>query len=256
MKNFIINLFVIILTLFGCESEVIQSQDVHKNLLQKLYSSSDNYTEYFYDSSNKIIKVKSYFKVPTGEEFERETKYEYDKNESNIKKETTFSTYIGVPQYSYLSYEYNEQNLISKTKAYLRMSDGNYDLRSTTIYDYDNSNRLSNTKVYSPESIERKRKELFYDSNGNVIETNFYQDGNLSFNDKYEYDNMINPLRQNVAGTSIYTISKNNPIKHISTNFMLGNDTSVTEFNYEYNSEGYPLSYSQDSQKFYFEYYQ
>jgi hypothetical protein len=255
MKSIIIIFSIFIFILIGCENELLRSQDVQKNLLKKIYSSPDNYTGYFYNSSDKIVMVKSYFKDPFGDEYESEIKYEYDINENNIIRETIFSTFSGVPEYSYLIYEYNELRLISKTRAFLKMADGNYEFRSTTIYDYDNDNRLLNTKIYSPDSIERKLTELFYDPNGNVIESNFYQDSNLSFNDKYEYDNKINPLRQNVAGTSVYNISKNNPIKHISTNFMFGNDTSIIEFNYEYNSDGYPLSYRYNSHKFYFEYY-
>ena len=254
MKYIILFFFIFIFTIISCVSEVIESPAVEKNLLRKIYSSPDNYTEYFYNTSNKIIIVKSYHKLPTGEVFEMETKYEYDSN-GNVIKEIIFSTMAGVPQYSYLSYEYNEKGLISKTYAYLKMSDENYELRSTTKYEYDNYNRLSKTRIFSPDNIERKVTELFYDTNGNVIETNFYQEGNLSFNDKYEYDNMINPLRQNIAGPSVYTISKNNPIKNISTNFMMGNDSSIIEFKFEYNSESYPISYSYDFHKFYFEYY-
>ena len=66
---------------------------------------------------------------------------------------------------------------------------------------------------------------------------------------------MKNPLRQNTAGTSVYAISKNNVIKHIQLNFMLENDNSTIEFKYEYNSDGYPTSYTYGSQKIYFQYY-
>jgi YD repeat-containing protein len=188
------------------------------------------------------------------DKLERETNYEYYKN-GNIIKESTFTSSLGVPQYSYLTYEYDEQNLLSKTFVYLKMSDDNYELRSTTIYEYDSNRRLIKTKLFSTDNVERKHTELVYDDNGNVIEKNIYQDGKLSFNDKYEYDNMNNPLRKNAAGTSVYTISKNNVIKHIQMNFMMGNDNSTSEFKYEYNSNGYPISCSYDSQKYYFEYY-
>ncbi len=246
----ILNFSLIIFILIGCKSEVIQSQEFQKNLLHKTYSTPKNYTEYFYNPSDKIIMVQSF----NNDKLERETNYEYDKN-GNIIKETTFTTSLGVPQYSYLTYEYDEQNLLSKTFAYLKMGDDNYELRSTKIYEYDSNRRLIKTKLYSTDNVERKYTELVYDDNGNVIEKNFYQDGKLSFNDKYEYDNMNNPLRQNTAGTSVYTISKNNVIKHIQMNFMIENDNSTSEFKYEYNSNGYPISYSYDSQKFYFEYY-
>jgi len=255
MNNIVLIFSIIIITLIGCESEILKTQDDQKYLLKKIYSSPDNYKEYFYNPLAKIIRAKSYYENPWGEVYETETNYEYDDNGNKIIKETNYSTITGVPEYSYLTYEYNDQNLISKTKAYLKMGDGNYELRSTTKYDYDDYNRLVKTKIYSPDNVERKLTELFYDVNGNVIETNLYQDGNLSFTDKYEYDSKINPLRQNIAGSSVYTISKNNPIKHFSTNFMMENDNSITVYNFEYNSDGYPISYIHNSQKFYFEYY-
>ena len=243
---------VIIFAFIGCESEVIQSQEFQKNLLHKTYSNpnTNTYTEYFYNPSDKIIMVQSF----NNYKLERETNYEYDKN-ANIIKETTFHTMFGVPQNSYSIYEYNEQDLLSKTLAYLKMGDDNYELRSTTIYEYDSNRRLIKSKLRNADNEERKYTELVYDDNGNVIEKNFYQDGKLSFNDKYEYDNMNNPLRQNTAGTSVYTISKNNVIKHIQMNFMIENDNSTSKFKYEYNSNGYPISCSYDSQKYYFEYY-
>ena len=113
---------VIIFAFIGCESDVIQSQEFQKNLLHKTYSNpnTNTYTEYFYNPSDKIIMVQSF----NNDKLERETNYEYDKN-ANIIKETTFTTSLGVPQYSYLTYEYDEQNLLSKTFAYLKMSDDN-----------------------------------------------------------------------------------------------------------------------------------
>jgi hypothetical protein len=244
MKNMMLIFSVIIFAFIGCESDVIQSQEFQKNLLRKTYSTPNNYTEYFYNPSDKIIMVQSF----NNDKLERETNYEYDKN-GNIIKETTFTTSPGIPQYSYLSYEYNEQSLLSKTLAYLKMGDDNYELRSTTKYEYDSDRRLIKSRLFNPDNVERKYTELLYDDGGNVIETNFYQDGKLSFNKKYEYDRMSNPLRQNTAGTSVYTISKNNVIKRTQ------NDNDIREYKYEYNSDGYPISYSYDSQKYYFEYY-
>jgi YD repeat-containing protein len=250
MKNLILSFSIVVFLFIGCKNEVVQSQVFQKNLLHKTYSNPNNYTEYFYNPSDKIIRVQSF----NNDKLERETNFEYDKN-GNIIKETTFTTSLGVPQYSSLTYEYDEQNLLSKTFAYWKMSDDNYELRSTTKYEYDANKRLLKTRIFAPDNVEKKLTELFYDDNGNIIEKNFYQDGKLSFNDKYEYDNMNNPLRQNTAGTSVYNINRNNVIKHIQINFMLGNDNSISEFIYEYNSDGYPTSYTFNSQKFYFQYY-
>ena len=249
MKNLILSLSIVVFLSIGCKNEVVQFQVFQKNLLHKTYSGPNNYTEYFYNPSDKIIRIQSF----NYDKLERETNFEYDKN-GNIK-ETTFTTSLGVPQYSYLTNECDEQNLLSKTFDYLKMSNDNYELRSTTKYEYDSNKRLLRTRIFTPDNIEKKLTELFYDDNGNIIEKNFYQDGKLSFNDKYEYDNMKNPLRQNRAETSVYAISKNNVIKHIQLNFMLENDNSIIEFKYEYNSDGYPTSYTCDSQKIYFQYY-
>ena len=54
------------------------------------------------------------------------------------------------------------------------MSNDNYELRSTTKYEYDSNKRLLRTRIFAPDNVEKKLTELFYDDNGNIIEKNFY----------------------------------------------------------------------------------
>jgi YD repeat-containing protein len=253
MKS-ILSIFIIsILLISGCKDESTQPLDLQsKRLLHKTYSNpnTNTYTEYFYDVSDKLIMIESF----NSGNLERRTEYEYNNNQYNIK-ESTFHTYFGVPENSYFINEYNGQGLLSNTSTYLKMFDSTYELRSNTKYEYDVNKKLIKSSIFNTDSVEVKYTLFNYDGNGNVIETNFYQNGSLSFNDKYEYDNMNNPLRQVTALLSVYTISKNNVIKHSQINYMMGNDFSTTEYTYQYNKYGYPISCSYDSQKYYFDYY-
>lgn len=253
MKKIISLFIVIILLVSSCKNEIIQPlESQHKNLLHRTYSNpnTSTYTEYFYNDFNKLIKIES---LNNGS-LERKSEYEYNENQF-IVKESTFITFPGVPGYSYNLYEYSEQGLLSNMYAYLKIDDGTFELRSNTKYEYDSNSRLIKSSIFNTDGVEVKYTIFIYDVKGNVIETNFYQNGALSFNDKYEYDNMKNPLRLLTYGNSVYSISKNNVIKHSQMNYMLENDNSTYEFKYEYNSDGYPISYSYDSQKFYFDYY-
>ncbi|MBU0561504.1 MAG: hypothetical protein KJ799_18545 [Bacteroidetes bacterium] len=253
MKNLISILIIIILLVSSCKDESTQPLEIqNKNLLHKTYSNpnTNTYTEYFYDASDKLIMIESFYNG----NLERRSEYEYNDNQYIIK-ENTFITYPGVPEYSYNLNEYDEQGFLSNTFTYLKMFDSTYELRSNTKYEYDVNKRLIKSSIFNTDSVEVKYTLFNYDENGNVVETNFYQNGSLSFNDKYEYDNMNNPLRQVTALFSVYTISKNNVIKHSQINYMMGNDFSTTAYTYQYNKYGYPISCSYDSQKYYFDYY-
>ncbi len=253
MKNLIIILTAFIIAFAGCKDKITQPPEFsNKNLLHKTYSdpNSKTYTEYLYNSSYKLITVKSY----NNGALERTTDYEYDKDQKIIK-ESTFHTYFGEPEYAYLTNEYDGQGQLTKSFAYLRMSDGSYEHRSTIIHTYDDKKRLITASIFNTDSVKTKYTELIYNNDGNVVETNFYQDNKLSFNDKYEYDKMNNPLKLSSAYISCYTISKNNVVKHTQINYMIGNDNSIQEYAYEYNPSQYPISYSYRTQKFYFEYY-
>ena len=244
---------VIILILSGCENEITQPLKLQNgNLLHKTYSSpnTNTFIEYFYNNSSNIELVQSF----DNGNLVWQTEYEYNENQ-NIIKEITFLTYSGVPEFSYDLYEYDEQGLLSSMSAYLKIVDGTYELRSNTKYEYDSNKRLIKSSIFNSDSIEVKYTVFIYNVNGNIIETNFYQNGSLSFNDKYEYDNMNNPLKQITTYNSIYNISPNNVVKHTQINYMMGNVQSIVAYSYQYNKNGYPISCSYDSQKYYFNYY-
>jgi hypothetical protein len=242
---------VIFLLVSGCKNKSTQPLETqNKNLLHKTYSTLNTYTEYFYNNSNKLIKVESYYNGT----LERKSEYEYNKNNC-ISKENTFINIPGVPEYSYSLYEYDEHELVSNMLAYLKISDGSYELRSYTKFKYNTDNRLIRSSIFNSDSVEVKYTEFIYDEIGNVIETNFYQNGDLSFNEKYEYDNMNNPFKELTMVNSVYNISQNNVIKHSQINYMSGNNFSTTVYTYQYNENGYPTNCSYDSQKYYFDYY-
>ena len=251
MKS-IISIFIIsILLISGCKDESTQPLDLqNKRLLQKTYSNSTTYTEFFYNDYNKPLKIESF----RNGNLERKSEYEYNENQ-NLTKESTFITFSGVPEYSYSLYEYNGEGLLSNMLAYLKINDGTYELRSNTKYEYDSSKRLIRASIFNQDSVEVKYTLFIYNERENVIETNFYQNGSLSFNDKYEYDSMHNPLNNMTTGNPIFNISQNNVINHSQINYMMGSVHSNNSYSYQYDKYGYPISCSHDSQIYYYEYY-
>ena len=251
MKNMLLSFFLVAI-ISGCNSNVTQPIDYsNKNLLLKTYSSVDanHYTEYFYTTSYKISEV-----VRVVNEGENTTNYTYN-GQDNIIRENLVYYITDSPEHSYRNYEYNHQGLLLMKSAFLLLNDGEYDFRSYKTFEYDLNNNIISYSIYNPEDIKVKYFELFYDNSGNVIETNFYQNGELSFNNKYEYDNKNNPYRKTSTNTSAFSISSNNIIKNEYTNFMMDGETQVKVYSYEYNENGYPISYTYDSVKLLFEYY-
>ena len=251
MKKILSISIVIFLSVSGCKNESTQLLETqNKNLIHKIFSSTDTYAEYFYNNSNKLIKEESYYNGI----LEMKTEYEYNENR-HVWKENIFINNSGAIEYSYRLYEYDEKELLSKMTTYLKVKDDSYELRSYTKYEYNLANRLIRSCLFNLDSIEVKYTEFIYDEKGNVVETNFYQNGGLSFNDKYEYDYMNNPLKEiNMTNSASY-ISGNNVIKHSQINYMMGNKFSLAEYTYQYNEDGYPISCSYGSQKYYFDYY-
>ena len=249
----IILVFISILLVFGCKNPITQPNESQEGiLLHKTYTSpnTNTFTEYFYNDSSNLEMVQSF----DNGDLARQTEYEYNGNQ-NIVKVITFHNYFGVPEYSYSTNEYNGQGLLTSAFFYLKMSDNNYELRSVAKYEYDSNQRLNKSSILTSDSVEVKYTLYIYDENGNIIETNFYQNGSLSFNDKYEYDNMNNPLKQKTTFNSIFNISPNNVVKHSQINYMMGNDQSIVNYSYQYNNYGYPISCSYGSQKYYYNYY-
>lgn len=253
MKHKLIIIFALALIIFGCEDEITQPGELsNKNLLHRQYpvATKNSYIEYFYDSSFKVVKRENFG------DGKLEAKIEYFYNDkNNIIKETTYHTYFGGPEYSYFLHEYDQKNFIVKTLAYLFMGTDTYDFRSTTTYEYDTNNRIVVESIYNTEGTKTKYLELFYDSVGNVIETNFYQGGKLSFNDKYKYDNKNNPLQFLTKGVDVYNLSPNNIVEHSQINYMMIGADYARKYSYEYNGSNFPISCTSGSQKVIFEYY-
>ena len=253
MKSILSIYIISILLISGCKDESTQPLDLqNKKLLHKTYSvlNSNTYTEYFYTDFHKIAKIESY----NNGNLERNSEYEYNEKQ-NLVKVSTFITFSGIPEYSYDLYEYNTDGTLSKMLAFLKISDGTYEFRSTTKYEYDVNKRLTKSSIFTSDSVEVKYTLFIYDDKNNIIETNFYQNGSLSFNDKYEYDNMNNPLKEITSYNSVFDLSHNNITKNSQINYMMGNVQSAIIYSYQYNQFGYPISCNYDSQIYYYDYY-
>jgi hypothetical protein len=236
--SYVLVLFVLILS--GCEEQITQpSEFANKNLLRKQYSMSNinSYIQYYYNSSNKIIKIDSY--VNTG--LERRSEFYYD-DRDNLIREDVYHMYYGVPEYYYAIHEYNNKGLLERSSYYLRVSEGTYEFRSFSTFRYDINNRIILESLHDTTGTETQHWEVFYDSISNVAEIKHYFGKNLIFVDKYKYDNNNNPLKLTNIHLEAQNLSFNNIIEHTQVNYNI-NDANYTHiYKYEYNENDYPIS--------------
>jgi hypothetical protein len=204
-----------------------------------MYSASDvkSYNLYYYNSSNKIIKIES----SDGTGLEGRSEFYYD-DKKNLIKEDVYHTYYGGPEYYYLIHKYNDNNILQRTLAYLFVGVEAYEFRSITDYEYDPNNRIILVRLHDTSGTETQHWELFYDSIGNVAEIKQYFGDKLIFDDSYEYDNKNNPLKLTSVHIESQNLSPNNVLKHTQRNFNIINADYIHVYKYIYNENNYPIS--------------
>lgn len=155
---------------------------------------------------------------PNNTEMTNQIEYEYT-NDGRLIKMITKRLHNNFSDYS--TFEYNEQGLISKQ----------------TIY---HENKISGYKQYTYDNRGNLKKETHYLVNSDTGKAE------LQTTKVLEYDDKFNPYKQlcKLPTPGKYT-NTNNVIKETYTlHFEVSTDiekVQVTENNYEYNTEGYPV---------------
>lgn len=120
--------------------------------------------------------------------------------------------------------------------------------KSSTTYEYDNNGRISK-RVYYFENHPSSFTEFFYDDNGNLITEIKKEiiDGVpvIMVKTEYEFNDENNPYQafQKLLRPGENT-NKNNILNKVQTLYFdapLAEKIQVTNFIFEYNSEGYPI---------------
>lgn len=152
----------------------------------------------------------------------------------------------------YHLYEYNSDGRLSIQLNYIP-GDGVDEFRSKNIYEYDADNRISKVLLYNSNAEVTQFRTYLYDSNGNVIEEDYYtylfvtnapvpkHMSKITF----EYDSFHNPYRIfEKSGNPGINSNRNNIIKRKTINYdpepgLPAISESITLYEYNYTT-GYP----------------
>jgi len=153
----------------------------------------------------------------------------------------------------YHLYEYDNNGKLTSQLNYIP-KDGEDEFRSKRTFEYNDNNLISKDLLYNGDNEVTQFRTYLYDSNGNVIEQNYYSylfipsgtgPKHLS-KTTYQHDSFSNPYKifEQSGYPGIYT-NKNNIIKTKTVNYdpVPGLPAiSESETSYEYNHiTGYPI---------------
>jgi hypothetical protein len=250
---------VLIIALLGCSKDGYLPNS--NGLLKKIKNGGYIVEEISYTQNNLVNEVNS-------TSFYR--KFYYDKSLKLIKEEVaispdSFSSSIipgsthefvdpgktGISMYHL--YEYDSNGKLSGQFNYLP-KDGDDEFRSKRTFEYSDNNLISKELLYNSDNEVTQFRTYLYDSNGNVIEEDYYTYLFITSGTgprhlskiTYEYDSFYNPYKIfEQAGNPGINTNTNNIIKTKSINYEPSPGipaVSESTTSYEYNFEtGFPI---------------
>ena len=233
-------LFAVICCLFACrKDETIPLPDpAPAKMVRQIIASPNDFVTYEYDAMGNVIKYTSQWENGTGGISRLNNAFDYSDN-----KLMKFTNEAGHAIFTY------NGSVVAKSDNFA----ANGKKLSTILYQYDESGRLASLieQISNPEPDAASETKVSYQyySNGNVSRIDFaYRKQTsepfvVSFSKVFvEYDNKKNPEPDGVLGFFLpkVILQKNNPIK---INNVLPNGTieGYSRYEYNYNSEGYPV---------------
>jgi hypothetical protein len=163
----------------------------------------------------------------------------------------------------YLLYEYDMNDRLARKLCYVDES-GTFVFRSMITYEYNENNLVSKSLLCDSDSTVTQYFTYRYDSNGNVIEEDYYYylfippgtGPKHSYNKVFEYDTFFNPYAVLIqtGDPGLYTNSNNiTRVKFQSFEQVPGlPDSKETINSYKYNNEsGYPISLNETEEFIY-----
>ena len=250
-KNITILGFLILLGLIGCEKD---DTDFPSGVyLKKVYyhKNADQVRLFDYNSKGQLAQRDYQFNDVIGERFE----FTREDNKTSILfydvKSPNDYTLIFKDRLD-ISYE-NEK--IVKTNYYSSKND------LEVLFYYNDNNRVNKIKYVTKRFVDDSEMTIEmmydYDNLGNITKVDDIRDGELWSTSVYDYDTqknpyyLVDPINNSFSRIDMISyLSPNNPIRCV---YMYpNNDTlSVTQFHYEYNSDGFPtFSYESIDSKY------
>ena len=252
MKILKLSLLLAVLTVLSCKTSITDTFDLGgSNLLKKqiIPGHSSYYTKYNYNEQHLILEQR----VLASEKLYSINEYIYDSSNNIVR--VNYLHFSNIRKSSYTLLEYTDNNQLLKSISYIENEVNKYELQGHTLYEYNDKGRISICRMYSADGNDSYWIEYDYDSIGNIIEHRKYEEGQLSFVNRYEYDDKINPLMGTDVKMAALYISPNNVVKMLWKNLSVDDSFNKNSYSYTYNSKEYPIDLRQGLWYFEYEYY-
>lgn len=248
-------LLIIIIAMFSCFScekgGLIEEGDAY--LIKQIFVEDELHAEYTYTNADLIAEEKSKFHY---------TKHSYNSANQLIQSEHYWDERIAssssavleeamqrsdwvnpenAEMDSYFSFEYHSSGKLKK-RTITRMNGGE---SSVDTFLYNEDSKIQK-RISFHDNKESVYDDYFYNNNGNLIKQQRYfvlERGTpeLQTTTEYEFDDKHNPY---LAFRGLMIPGRNtNPNNIIKETYTIHSemDVQVTEFSYEYNTNGYPV---------------
>lgn len=246
----------VILAFASCERIEFPAGDTNGTLLKQLSAGGEVFYEYTYNSADLIREEKSKFHY---------SKYSYNRKNQLIQADHYFDLRMASSNWYVLEDALNRTEWVSpENTERSTWSTYEYDLKGRlekvvnrtndnySRYTYENGRIVKRTSYH--ENKASFYQKFYYDVSGNLVKTERYNllangDAELSTTTEYEFDNKHNPyLTFRKLMTPGQNTNTNNIIKETYTLYFEVDDfiqpIQVTEYEYEYNSDGFPVKRS------------
>jgi hypothetical protein len=241
MKTLQTIIAITLLSLFSVSCSNDGDSDTNKPvLLLEKETHFVGYNKYIYDANNKLSVIEN---INPGFSSYKTTLI-YNSN-GKIEESVTIVTASNFPAPpTKITYSYDAQNRLIEKKIFQSSSENlslfNY-IRSD-FFEY-NGNLVTLKSKEKDSNVPTTRIIYDFDNKGNIIKKTSYEqmsadnpNGLISSTRTYVYDDKWNPQTSLPSEYLFPNLTTNNQLK--STN-VTDNGTSITEFDYEYNTEGY-----------------
>lgn len=282
MKNYtILKLTIICLLFFNCSSENIKSNEEGAQLfLKKITVTSPNpnapcnpgteiyfdtnarineificdedtpnKTYYFDDAGNPLAIISTNYGGPTfiyveGILTERSSSNDNSSNTTSIEYENEIIREVSITNGNVSPFVIEfvfEDNTYQKLLSIVNIDNSNNEeIISKISYAYEGENVIEILEEHKDESTNQllpyKKRNYIYDNKKNPFKLGLPQNKHLAYH--------VNSLGVYESEEFILSRASNNNITQVTSYFYETGNTSVTEYNYQYNNDSYPLECS------------
>jgi len=222
-----------LLTIFyGCNDNPVGNSLPLPNSIKSITSSGEDFVKYYYDG-NLLLKKEMFGRG----ELVTTIVFSYDKGRLIRRDESSKAS--GILLVTYSTFEYSTDDKLTKANAYRKAKDS---FLYSGYYQYEyNNNKLIKYSFYNTDNELRNYHILTYKDDNITEELQYDADGNLLYQEEFEYDNKINPLTKDISYFSAFTLSRNNVVKWTNSYLTVSPpNVYITTSSFNYNELGYP----------------